>query len=168
MKSENFNFIVHSLDDKALYAEICKKIKDTNAMSFKLMGLVPLLSVVCMMILCFFAEKLPPSLLVLTCLYGSLVTYFIFRWEKRNMFISDIFKSYAEILETRKTQFEIENQQLDMTLAGPYSLLRSKDESRLLTSLKPLKGWGKKEAETAMYGITIMCWLLLPFLYLLI
>ncbi len=168
MKSENFNFIVNSLDDKALYREICRRIKGSDAISFKLMVLVPLISLVAIMTICFFVQKMPPPLLVLTSVFGALITYFIFRWEKKNIFIGDTFRSYAEILESKKTQFEIENKKVDMTLAGPYSLLRSKGQFQLLSSLWNLKKWGKIEAETAIYGTTILFWLLLSFLCLLI
>lgn len=168
MKSENFNLIINTLDDKVLYQEICKKIKDTEAISFKLLGGVPLLSGLGMLTLCTMSENLSSWILIISGLFGALITYFISRWEKRNRQMNDTFRSYAEILEVKKIQLENDNSPVDMTLAGPYSLLRSKDKPRLLYSMKRLQGWGKSEAETAIYGTTILFWLLLPILVVLI
>lgn len=168
MKSENFNLIINALDDKVLYQEICKKIKDTEAISFRLLVWVPLLSGLGMLILCTMSEKLPSWLMIVIGLFGAMITYFIFRWEKRNMQMNDTFRSYAEILEVKKIQLEHDNPPFDMSLAGPYSLLRSKDKPRLWHSMEHLQGWGKSEAETAIYSTTILFWLLLPLLVVLI
>lgn len=162
MKSENFNLIINALDDKALYQEICKKIKETDAISFKLLGLVPILSGLGIVTLWSLNENLSSWMMILTGLFGALITYFILRWEKRNIQVSDTFRSYAEILEAKKVQLENDYDSLDVTLAGPYSLLRSKDKPRLLSLSSSFKGWGKAEAETAIYSATILFWLLLP------
>ncbi len=166
MKNENFNFIVNSLDDKALYQEICKKIKDTDAISFKLLGLVPLVSGLGVLVIWSLVEKMSPWILLLTGLFGALITFFIFHWELKNLQISDTFRRYAEILEAKKVQLENENIPSDSAMAGPFTLLRSKDKPQLL-SLKNLKGWDKKKAEIAIYGTTIVFWLLLSLLVLL-
>jgi hypothetical protein len=166
MKSENFNLIINALDDKALYQEICKKIKDTDAISFRLLGWVPLLSGLSILTLCSMSELLSFWLLMLTGIFGALISYFIFRWEKRNRQMNDTFRSYAEILEAKKIQLENDDLQFVVALAGPYSLLRSKEKPRLWISLNQIQGWGKTEAESAIYGTTILFWLLLPLLAL--
>ena len=164
MKRENFNLIIHTLDDRALYLEICKKLKDMEAVSFKLLCLVPLFSGLSIVILCSLAEKFSSLLLILTAVFGALVTFFIFRWEKRNLQMRDIFRSYAEILETKKIQLESENLPHDAGMGGPYSLLRNRGKPMLWHAGESLKGWGKTEAETAIYSTTILFWLLLPVL----
>lgn len=166
MKSENFNLIIHPLDDKVLYQEICKKIKETDAISFKLLGMVPIFSGLGIVTLWSQHEALSCWIMSLSGLFGALITYFIFRWEKNNIQVSDTFRNYAEILEAKKVQLENDHDSSDITMAGPYSLLRSKDKPRLLSAPGNSKGWGKAEAESAIYGATILFWLLLPLLVL--
>ncbi len=167
MRRDNYNLIINALDDKALYREICKKIKDTDAISFKLMCSVPILSGLCIITLYLMGERLSVWIIIFTGLFGALITYFIFRWEKRNIQMNDTFKSFAEILEAKKIQMEHDVLHMDAVRAGPYSLLRSKEKPRLWRVLKQLQGWGKTEAETAIYGATLIFWLLLPLLILL-
>lgn len=166
MKSENFNLIVNTLDDRALYQEICKKIKVMDAIGFKLICLVPLFSGLSIITLYSLAEYFSSLILIFTGIFGAMITFFIFRWEKRNMQMSNIFRSYAEILEAKKIKLENENQSLEIIMGGPYSLLRSRNKPLLWNSVESLNGWGKLEAETAIYSTTLLYWLLLPILAL--
>jgi len=166
MKRENLNLIIKTLDDQTLYHEVCRKIREINAVSFKLLCLVPVFSGLTILTLSFLAEKFSNLTLILVGLFGAMITFFIFRWEKRNMQMRDIFRSYAEILETKKTELENENQSIDVFTGGPYSLLRRQNKPMLWDSMEILKRWGKTEAETAIYIATILFWLLLPVLVL--
>lgn len=47
---------------------------------------------------------------------------------------------------------------------GPYSLLSSVGKPTFILDRKGAGGWGKTEAETAMYTSTILLWLILPLL----
>jgi hypothetical protein len=160
MKRENFNLIVNTLDDQTLYLEICRKIKETESISCKLLGLVPVISGLGIVTVWLFNERFSIWTLVVIGLFGALITYSVFCWEKSNLLIGDIFRSYAEVLEARKAQME-DTLESTNALAGPYSLLRSKEKPQ---SLGNFKKWGKVEAETAIYGATILFWLLLPLL----
>jgi hypothetical protein len=161
MKTENFNLNVNALDDKALYEEICKKIKETDAISFKLLGLVPSVSGGGIIILWTEAENLRDMMLVMTGLFGALITYFIYRWEKRNIQTCNTFKLCAEMIEIRKQLLEQSEENVKSVIEGPYRLLRSQGKPKLLGESLSVRGWGKTEAETAIYSVTILFWLVL-------
>lgn len=161
MKQEYFNLNISTLDDKVLYREICKKIRETDAVSFKLLGLVPLVSGTGIIILWLEAGNLPFMVLIFSGLFGAMITFFIYRWEKRNIQTCITFREYACMMEAHKKELESDdsgNEKPD----GPYSLLHSKGKPHLSGKNTSNNGWGKSEAETAIYGSTMLFWLLLP------
>jgi len=162
MKSKNFNLNISTLDDKVLYQEICKKIKETDAISFKLLGLVPFVSGAGIVVLWAEAARIPNLALVFAGIFGAVITYFIYRWERRNIQICETFKNYAAEIESRKQNLE-QNDVPEGTQDGPYKWLSHQGKPTLAGSLSN-KGWGKTEAEIAIYGCTILFWLLLPLL----
>ena len=164
MKQENFNLNISTLDDKVLYREICKKIKDTDSISFKLLVLVPIVSVTSLMIFWSSLDDLPDFTLLLAGLFGALVTYFIFRWEKRNRQISKVFKQYACIMEARKMEQEDGSEPSNEKFNGPYSLLANDGKPSLLKDKNSDRGWGKSESENAVYITTMVLWLIMPLL----
>jgi hypothetical protein len=71
-----------------VYAETCTNIRATDDVSFKLLGVVPLLSAAAMLAIflkdfSFSAEKAP--LVVFLSIFAALITLGIFRWELRNI-----------------------------------------------------------------------------------
>ena len=167
MKRENFNLIINTLDDRALYHEICRKIREINATSFRLLCQIPIFSGLSVLTLCSLAENFSSLTLVMTGLFGAMITLFIFRWHKRNIQIENIFRGYAEILEAKKIEMENENQSDQTFTGGPYSMLGHQDRPKDLDLFQSLNRWGRTEAETAVYSATIIFWLLLPVLVLL-
>ena len=164
MKTENFNLHIYTLDDQTLYREIGRKIKESNTIGLKLLGLVPLVSGVCVVVLWSQSPYLPGVVMVLVGMFGALVTYFIFRWGKRNRQIYNVFKQYACILEAKKSEQEQEqeNELPGEKFNGPYSLLAEEGKPTLIKDRKGAKGWGKTEAESAIYTSTIILWLIMP------
>ncbi len=166
MKQENYNLNINTLDDKVIYQEICKKITETDAISFKLLGLVPTASWVAVTISWFESHQFSFWGLLLLGLFGAWVTYFIYRWERRNIQVCNTFREYARIMEAKKMAEE-SAESLNGALNGPYSLLKTKNKPNISGRPTSSKGWGKTEAETAIYFITILLWLILPWLTLL-
>lgn len=179
MKTENLNLNINTLDDKILYRKVCKKIKETDDISFKLLGLVPLISGAGIIILLAEAGTLNFWILVMAGIFGKVITYCIYCWEKRDIQTCDTFSEYVEILELKKYLLEKDIHKSIEAVEGPYSLLRNKSKSQLDVFLdldkKEVLGikmktsrWGKTEAETAFYGIVILFWLLLPLMAIVI
>ncbi len=160
MKQEYFNLNISTLDDKVLYREICKKIRETDAISFKLLGFVPLVSGTAMIILCLEAEKLPWIVLVFSGLFGAMITFFIYLWERRNVQTCSTFREYACLMEAHKKELESDDSGIEEP-DGPYSLLHSRGKPHLSGKNTSSNGWGKSEAEIAIYGSTTLFWLLL-------
>jgi hypothetical protein len=124
-----------------LYAETCTQIRATDEISFKLMGLVPLVSGAAL--LTFFlnasvsAEKAP--LVVALAMFAALITLGLFRWELRNIQTCSWLRRRAEALEEKLVK-----------------------ASGAPAQPRPPAGIGKTEAEKAIYSITIFAWLILP------
>lgn len=123
------------------YQETCANIRATDDISFKLMGLVPLVSGATL--LTFFVKEPIPSTkatLVLTfALFAALITLGLFRWELRNIQTCSWLRCRAKTLEKA----------LVLATGAPTQ------------PLAPL-GIGKTEAEKWIYSITILAWLSIP------
>src|SRR6266487_1755543 len=84
-----------------VYAETCANIRATDEISFKLLGIVPLLSGATLVT--FFlkgpvaVEKAP--LIITLSLFAALITLGLFRWELRNIQTCSWLRSRAEALE---------------------------------------------------------------------
>jgi hypothetical protein len=122
----------------ALYKELRANIRATDEISFKLMGLVPLLSGAAFLTF-FSADKVQakPNLVVALSLFAGLVTLGLFRWELRNIQNCSWLLRCSEALEKEAP--------------GLGS-----------TWPRPPHGFGKTEAEKAVYSVTILMWLLMP------
>jgi DMSO reductase anchor subunit len=129
-----------SLSRDRLYGEIRSAIRATDEISFKLMGLVPLVTGTAF--LAFFIQnkdtvKLPFGVVVALALFAALTTLGVFRWELRNIQTCSWLLRRAEALEE--------------ALSGPAT-----------ARPKPPLGIGKTEAEKWVYSVTILAWLALP------
>lgn len=70
-----------------LYAETCTQIRATDEISFKLMGLVPLVSGAALLTL-FLKESVSSdkaALVVVLAMFAAVITLGLFRWELRNI-----------------------------------------------------------------------------------
>ena len=124
-----------------LYGETCSSIRATDDISFKLMGLVPLISGATLLTL-FMKDTVSPKLaplLVALALFAALITLGLFRWELRNIQRCRWMLNRAKVLEDEA--------------------FGSKDLPK--EPKAPLR-IGKTEAEKGIYSITILSWLIMP------
>jgi hypothetical protein len=126
-----------------IYGELCASIRDTDSISFRLLGLVPLVSGTALLTLVLQKERLPPAFVMLLALFAAFVTLGLFRWELRNIQTCSRLIKYTHALE--EGHFA--------TDAVPR---------RLFPRPRAPQGVGKAEAEKLIYGVTIVTWLGLP------
>ena len=131
-----------------LYEQLSANIRATDDISFKLLGLVPLVSGAALGALLFkdaqpMGERLSPSLITLLALFAAAVTLGLFRWELRNVQECTHLIGIAGALARSQ-------------LAGA-----GVTPERQARPARP-QGIGKTEAEKIIYGATIVAWLALP------
>jgi hypothetical protein len=131
-----------------LYEQLSANIRATDDISFKLLGLVPLVSGAALGALLFkdaqpMGERLSPSLITLLALFAAAVTLGLFRWELRNVQECSHLIGIAGALARKQ-------------LVGVGVPL-----ARQARPPRP-QGIGKTEAEKIIYGATILAWLALP------
>jgi hypothetical protein len=121
-----------------LYQEIRANIRATDEISFKLMGLVPLMSGAAFLTF-FFEDKVhaKPNVVIALSVFAALISLGLFRWELRNLQNCSWLLRCAEALEKEAA-------------------------NRESTWPNPPHGFGKTEAEKAVYSVTILTWLLMP------
>ena len=129
------------LTPEHVYAETCANIRATDEISFKLLGIVPLLSGATLVTFFlkepFAVEKAP--LIITLSLFAALITLGLFRWELRNIQTCSWQRRRSEALERS-------------VVASAKTPQQPKPPLRI----------GKTEAEKWIYSITIVAWLLLP------
>jgi hypothetical protein len=138
-----------ALTAEKLYAELCSSIRTTDEISFKLLGLVPLVSGAGIVLA--LDDNRPWSpMTIFIGLFGAAVTFAIYRWEVRNINICKWLRDRACDLEREELGLAAKGQfyKRDDPPNGPPKVL----------------GWrmGKTEAERLLYAVTIGAWLLLP------
>ena len=143
-----------TLDVGAVYQRVRAEISTTDDISFKLMGLVPLISGAGLLSL-IFSDKVPalagasgasPSgatAVTALCLFAAAVTLGLFRWELRNVQACNWLIARAHALEARGLAA------LDL-------------DARLLDRPRAPDGIGKEIAEKSIYGVTVAVWLTVP------
>jgi hypothetical protein len=151
-----------------VYAEISASVRTTDDISFKLLGLVPLISGGGIFLL-LDASKQPDwsPVTIFIALFGAVATFAIYRWEVRNIQTCNwLIARGAELEELNwpeeksgvaKGQFS--NRDPEPRVLGWMSKPdpNRKGQSRVLN-------WkmGKTDAERLLYTLTIVAWLLLP------
>jgi hypothetical protein len=125
------------------------RIRTTDDISFKLLGLVPLVSGAGMLVvLREDSVALSPSMFLISA-FGAIVTFGLFRWELRNIQTCNWLVERAKAMEGRV---------LGDNGQGPFF---GRWDAPPLTPSSPGK-WGKTEAEKLIYAATIVVWLGLP------
>jgi hypothetical protein len=131
-----------------LYEQLSANIRATDDISFKLLGLVPLVSGAALGTLLLkdaqpMGERLSPTLITLFALFAAAVTLGLLRWELRNV------QECAHLIGIAGA---LARERLDGVGVPP---------ARQARPPRP-QGIGKTEAEKIIYGATILAWLALP------
>ena len=155
MSDENTSPEVVQLDAGTVYQRIRAEIATTDDISFKLLGLVPLVSGAGILSIAF-SDKVPvlasvgglspfgAAALNVLCLFAATVTLGLFRWELRNVQTCTWLILRAKALEER----------------GLANLNLS---SKFFARPKPPDAIGKERAEKLIYATTVAAWLAVPF-----
>jgi hypothetical protein len=131
------------LSVERVYAETCSSIRATDDISFKLMGILPVLSGATFLTL-FIKGPIPLGngwLVVALSLFAALITLGLFRWELRNIQRCTWLSKRAEAME----------EAMDNDVRPRLSKLPDAPN-----------GIGKTEAEKWVYSVTILAWLSIP------
>ena len=131
---------ISDLSIDRVYQETCSGIRTTDDISFKLLGLVPLLSGASILTL-FLKDDISAAkgeLLYAFAMFAALVTLGLFRWELRNIQTCDWLSQRARALEAA-----LDRPALPRKPGKPHSI-------------------GKTEAEKWIYTVTICAWLAVP------
>jgi hypothetical protein len=126
-----------------VYAETCTNIRATDDISFKLIGIVPLVSGATLLTF-FLKEPIAPNkapLVVAVALFAALITLGLFRWELRNIQNCSWLKRRVEAIENE--------------------VVTTSDAPK---QPNPPHEIGKTEAEKGIYAVTILAWLSIPHL----
>jgi hypothetical protein len=131
-----------------LYEQINANIRATDEISFKLLGLVPLVSGAALGTLVLkdasgLGTRLSPALITLFALFAAAVTLGLFRWELRNVQECSHLLGFARALARE-----------NLGKCGVPDAQQARPP-------RP-QGIGKTEAEKIIYGATILAWLALP------
>lgn len=131
-----------------LYEQINANIRATDEISFKLLGLVPLVSGAALGTLVLkdassVGARLSPALVTLFALFAAAVTLGLFRWELRNVQECSHLLGFARALARE-----------NLGKCGVPDVQQARPP-------RP-QGIGKTEAEKIIYGATILAWLALP------
>lgn len=124
------------------WQEICAHIRTTDDISFKLLGLVPLVSIAGIAASLLKAEPKFTPLLALLSLFAATVTLALWIWERRNIQTCQWLRAQAAMLE---------EQVFGASTPGHFFAFPTAPARQ-----------GKTEAEKLVYGLTIAAWLLLP------
>ena len=124
------------------WQDIRAHIRTTDEISFRLLGLVPLVSIAGIAVTLLKGEPKFSALLVLLSLFAGGITTMLWIWERRNI---------QTCLWLIARAAELEREVLGTSKAGQFFAFPVAPD-----------GKGKRYAETAVYGLTIAAWLLLP------
>jgi hypothetical protein len=139
--------VVLTVTPEKIYAELRASIRETDAISFKLLGLVPLVSGAALVGLVKTAFPLPAAMVV--SFFAAGITLGLFRWELRNVQTCSWLIRYVAALETKALA--------SSGVALDPELQRRPEAPRFFG-----KPFGKSEAEKIIYPVTILAWLALP------
>lgn len=138
------------MPNSAHYSEICANVRATDEISFKLLGLVPLVSGSGIFVA--FLEGKTQALALpaidLLSLFGAVVTFGLFRWELRNIQTCNWLRERASEIE-KETLSDKENG------VGQFY---HRPGAPLIFGLR----FGKTEAEKLIYSTSVIAWLSLP------
>lgn len=139
------------MNDEKVYEQICENIRFTDEISFKLLGLVPLISGASIIAAVIKGDaQVSPGLFIFS-IFGALLTLGIFRWELRNISTCKKLIRCAEVIEDSNSTVQVNARQFSVKLDSPGLF---GDKLRI----------GKTEAEKFVYFVTVVAWLFLPWI----
>jgi hypothetical protein len=141
-----------SADLNNVYGEVCANIRATDEISLKLLATVPLATGVGIALLVRAPDaNLPGGARMLLSVFAALVTFAIYRWERKNMAACSHFRRWAAVLE--RSYFSLPH----------HAELRPAPDAlphdRILTPRSFGVAWGKTEAVRLLYWTAIVGWL---------
>lgn len=126
-----------------LYRETCNNIRTTDEISFKLLGLVPLVSGAGIFFISANKDLASSSFAAFISFFGAIVTVALFIWELRNISVCRSYIAYAKILE----RYHFNEILAQPRAEGQFS---GRPKSKIIT---------KTTAEYILYTATIFAWL---------
>ncbi len=132
-----------SLSADRRFQELCTHLRATDDISFKLLGLVPLISAAGIATVFLKAEPRLSAFVYFVSLFAAAVTLALFCWERRNIQICKWLRDRAAELEAQ-------------AIGNPTGT------GHFINFPQSPLGLGKTEAEKAVYAVTIATWLALP------
>src|SRR5690349_21713691 len=156
-----------SLD--AEYQQIHENIRTTDDISFKRMGLVPLISGGVISLLA--KSGIPWGVMCFASLFAAIVVFGIFRWELRNIQSCNWQRARAEDMGDTRFPDAPELRFIPQALIQIVRFLANKRKTKIPETkcnagpesekAKPVR-IGKTQAEIIIYLVVILAWLLLP------
>ena len=140
-----------SLSD--LYTQAYTNMRATDEISLKLLAAIPFVSGVGISLLVRKpTEAFPAGARLLVSLFAAVVTFAIYRWERRNISTCKHYRDYAKELENK---YGISPTGQKPPQEPPQELPKKPpQENRFLS-----RRWGKTEAEILLYWTVIAGWL---------
>ena len=132
-----------------LYRETCNNIRATDEISFKLLGLVPLVSGAGIFFISLDKQFASSLFAMIISFFGAIVTIALFIWEWRNINNCISFSEYAEILEAYVFRDKLGKLGDSPQASGQFS---GRGKSKIIK---------KRNAELILYTVTIIAWLVL-------
>jgi hypothetical protein len=138
-----------SLSD--IYTEALASMRATDDISLRLLAAVPFVSGVGIsLIVRQPSDNFPPIARLFVSLFAAVVTFAIYRWERRNM---------SHCRRLRNCAGEIEKAYLHSLPVGAGTELMEAPHADSLSSRFLSRTWGKTQAEALLYLTVIMGWL---------
>lgn len=142
------------LSEDALYRELYGHLRGTDDVSFKLLGIVPLISGTGIVALFWGKDPVPGPVVSILSLFAASVTVALYRWELHNIGVCWWLAQRIGAIELRWA-----------TRVNAGRLLAGTLSARTLSELRPPWGIDKPHAEGIVYGLTTVVWLAVPWLY---
>ncbi len=145
-----------------LYKEICNNIRVTDDISFKLLGLVPILSGVGSTALTLIDKNRSVSsysdyVVMSLSILGAVVTFGLFRWELRNIQKCNWLISRAAKLEPLIFKSWRDARQYEGVARDEH--IRASSLNEISDKSKQKRSWGKTQSERLIYIAAIIAWL---------
>lgn len=169
-------------DTAEVFTQLNENIRYTDEVSFRLLGFVPFISGGAIMGALITKGAIATSGVYMLSLFGAVITYFLFRWELRNISTCKHFRDQRSHLQNKL--LGIKFTKADAIFAtkpakpplfprirktavdkAESSVAKEPDNRRQFLRRKEFD-LGKTEAARGIYFVSICAWLCLPIIYL--